>query len=197
MNLQMISHVLITLKTVKGSKQLRLDPTIYDVILKQRIEVGDVIYIEANSGAVKVCIFYILCFISYLVALAIKKVCKRTQRNVHAYTARRLSAFSLCLQHFNFNSIWETHPSCHLTVSWIVYHLANILYELFLIEDIYDELITIISFRDWDGVMFMRLILISRRMSSFQSLRAMLENAKKLYRLWFFLFCVNAFMGCK
>uniref|UniRef100_A0A1I8EG93 RuvB-like helicase n=1 Tax=Wuchereria bancrofti TaxID=6293 RepID=A0A1I8EG93_WUCBA len=48
-----ISHVLIGLKTVKGSKQLKLDPSIYDTLLKQKVEVGDVIYIEANSGAVK------------------------------------------------------------------------------------------------------------------------------------------------
>ncbi|KAJ1363307.1 RuvB-like protein 1 [Parelaphostrongylus tenuis] len=48
-----ISHVIISLKTAKGSKQLKLDPSIYDSILKQKIEVGDVIYIEANSGSVK------------------------------------------------------------------------------------------------------------------------------------------------
>ncbi|CAP36675.1 Protein CBR-RUVB-1 [Caenorhabditis briggsae] len=48
-----ISHLLIGLKTAKGSKQLKLDPSIYDSILKQRVEVGDVIYIEANSGIVK------------------------------------------------------------------------------------------------------------------------------------------------
>ena len=48
-----ISHVIIGLKTTKGSKQLRLDPSIYDAIQKENIAVGDVIYIEANSGAVK------------------------------------------------------------------------------------------------------------------------------------------------
>ncbi|KJH51590.1 TIP49 protein [Dictyocaulus viviparus] len=48
-----ISHLIITLKTAKGSKQLKLDPSIYDSILKQKIEIGDVIYIEANSGSVK------------------------------------------------------------------------------------------------------------------------------------------------
>lgn len=48
-----ISHVVIGLKTVKGTKQLRLDPSIYESILKERIAPGDVIYIEANSGAVK------------------------------------------------------------------------------------------------------------------------------------------------
>jgi RuvB-like protein 1 (pontin 52) len=30
-----------------------LDPTIYESLQKERVEVGDVIYIEANSGAVK------------------------------------------------------------------------------------------------------------------------------------------------
>ncbi|CAI5450242.1 unnamed protein product [Caenorhabditis angaria] len=48
-----ISHLVLSLKTAKGSKQLKLDPSIYDSILKQRIEIGDVIYIEANSGIVK------------------------------------------------------------------------------------------------------------------------------------------------
>lgn len=49
-----ISHVVVGLKTVKGTKQLRLDPTIYEAIQKERVVVGDVIYIEANTGAVKV-----------------------------------------------------------------------------------------------------------------------------------------------
>ncbi|CDR99100.1 hypothetical protein, partial [Sporisorium scitamineum] len=48
-----IAHVVIALKTVKGTKQLRLDPSIYESIMKERISVGDVIYIEANTGAVK------------------------------------------------------------------------------------------------------------------------------------------------
>ncbi|KAJ7125883.1 RuvB-like helicase 1 [Mycena filopes] len=48
-----VSHVIIGLKTVKGSKQLRMDPSIYEAILKEKIVVGDVIYIEHNTGAVK------------------------------------------------------------------------------------------------------------------------------------------------
>jgi len=48
-----ISHVLIGLKTSKGTKQLKLDPSIHDTLMKQKIDVGDVIYIEANSGAIK------------------------------------------------------------------------------------------------------------------------------------------------
>ncbi|KAK0467331.1 RuvB-like helicase 1 [Desarmillaria tabescens] len=48
-----VSHVIVHLKTVKGVKQLRLDPSIYESILKEKIVVGDVIYIEANTGAVK------------------------------------------------------------------------------------------------------------------------------------------------
>ncbi|KAF7232691.1 hypothetical protein EG68_11817 [Paragonimus skrjabini miyazakii] len=48
-----ISHVIISLRTAKGVKQLKLDPCIYESIQKEHVEVGDVIYIEANSGAVK------------------------------------------------------------------------------------------------------------------------------------------------
>ena len=49
-----VSHVVIGLKTVKGTKQLRLDPAIYEAILKEKVVVGDVVYVEANTGAVKV-----------------------------------------------------------------------------------------------------------------------------------------------
>jgi RuvB-like protein 1 (pontin 52) len=49
-----VSHVIIGLKTVKGSKQLKLDPVIYENIQKEKVSLGDVIYIEANTGAVKV-----------------------------------------------------------------------------------------------------------------------------------------------
>ncbi|KAL9087877.1 MAG: hypothetical protein Q9165_006439 [Trypethelium subeluteriae] len=48
-----ISHLLITLKSGKGTKKLRLDPSIYEAIQKERVRLGDVIYIEANTGAVK------------------------------------------------------------------------------------------------------------------------------------------------
>merc|ERR1739844_727023 len=48
-----VSHLIIGLKTAKGTKQLKLDPTIYEALQKEKVEVGDVIYIEANSGAVK------------------------------------------------------------------------------------------------------------------------------------------------
>lgn len=48
-----ISHVLLGLKTAKGTKTLKLDPTIHDSLTKEGVAVGDVIYIEANSGAVK------------------------------------------------------------------------------------------------------------------------------------------------
>ncbi|CAH1404640.1 unnamed protein product [Nezara viridula] len=48
-----VSHVIIGLKTAKGTKQLKLDPSIHESLTKEKVEVGDVIYIEANSGAVK------------------------------------------------------------------------------------------------------------------------------------------------
>mmetsp|Transcript_37175 Transcript_37175/g.82685 ORF Transcript_37175/g.82685 Transcript_37175/m.82685 type:complete len:459 (+) Transcript_37175:220-1596(+) len=50
---KVVSHVIIGLRTVKGTKQLKLDPTIHDALTKEKVQVGDVIYIEANSGAVK------------------------------------------------------------------------------------------------------------------------------------------------
>lgn len=48
-----IAHVIITLKSQKGSKQLKLDAAIYESLEKEKVSVGDVIYIEASSGAVK------------------------------------------------------------------------------------------------------------------------------------------------
>lgn len=48
-----ISHVVLGLKTTKGTKTLKLDPTLYDALSKESVTIGDVIYIEANSGAVK------------------------------------------------------------------------------------------------------------------------------------------------
>merc|ERR1712028_196762 len=48
-----VAHVVIGLKTTKGTKQLKLDPSIYEALQKEKIVPGDVIYIEANSGAFK------------------------------------------------------------------------------------------------------------------------------------------------
>ncbi|KAJ3396064.1 RuvB-like protein 1 [Lobulomyces angularis] len=48
-----ISHVIIGLKTVKGVKQLKLDPMIYESLQKEKVLIGDIIYIESNTGSVK------------------------------------------------------------------------------------------------------------------------------------------------
>lgn len=48
-----IAHVIIGLKSAKGTRRLRLEPSIYESIQKERVAVGDVIYLEANTGAVK------------------------------------------------------------------------------------------------------------------------------------------------
>lgn len=48
-----ISHLLITLKSARGTKKLRLDPSIYEAVQRERVTVGDVVYIEANTGACK------------------------------------------------------------------------------------------------------------------------------------------------
>ena len=50
---KVVSSVVVSMKTTKGQKQLKLDPSIYENIQKEKVAVGDVIYIEATSGAVK------------------------------------------------------------------------------------------------------------------------------------------------
>ena len=50
---KVVNNVVVGLKTTKGQKQLKLDPSIYENIQKEKVAVGDVIYIEATSGAVK------------------------------------------------------------------------------------------------------------------------------------------------
>merc|ERR1712091_378515 len=36
-----------------GAKQLRLDPSIYEQMQKEKVAVGDIIYVEGSTGAVK------------------------------------------------------------------------------------------------------------------------------------------------
>jgi RuvB-like protein 1 len=48
-----ISSVTIGLKTTKGNRQIKLDPTVYENLQKEKVQTGDVIYIETSSGAVK------------------------------------------------------------------------------------------------------------------------------------------------
>ena len=50
---KVVQSVIVGMKTTKGQKQLKLDPSIYENIQKEKVAVGDVIYIEATSGAVK------------------------------------------------------------------------------------------------------------------------------------------------
>ena len=48
-----IKHVNVSLQAGKGIKSFRLDPSIFESIQKEKITIGDVIYIETNTGAVK------------------------------------------------------------------------------------------------------------------------------------------------
>lgn len=41
---------MLTLKTVKGMKTLRLAPQLHDSLQKEKVRVGDVVFIEANTG---------------------------------------------------------------------------------------------------------------------------------------------------
>lgn len=47
-----VTEVRVGLETLKNKSTLRLDPSIYEQIQKQKISVGDVIYIETSSGMV-------------------------------------------------------------------------------------------------------------------------------------------------
>ena len=50
---KIVVNVMISLKTTKGTKTLKLDPSIYENIQKEKISIGDVVYVEAASGNVK------------------------------------------------------------------------------------------------------------------------------------------------
>ena len=45
-----VSAIVMTLKTTKGTKSLKLAPQIHEGLQKQKVRPGDVIYIEAQSG---------------------------------------------------------------------------------------------------------------------------------------------------
>ncbi|XP_953307.1 RuvB-like DNA repair helicase, putative [Theileria annulata] len=50
-----MNGVLVTLKTVKGSKTLRLAPQVHEQLVKEKVSIGDVIFIESGSGQVRRC----------------------------------------------------------------------------------------------------------------------------------------------
>eukprot|EP00917_Polyrhabdina_sp_WS-2016_P028675 GHVP01061043.1.p2 GENE.GHVP01061043.1~~GHVP01061043.1.p2 ORF type:complete len:442 (-),score=78.16 GHVP01061043.1:2012-3337(-) len=48
-----ISNITLILKSLKGSKSLKLDPSIHYDLLKENIKIGDIIYIDSSSGEIK------------------------------------------------------------------------------------------------------------------------------------------------
>ena len=48
-----ISHVNIGLRTTKGHKTMKMDASIFQYLENERVVIGDVIYIESNSGVLK------------------------------------------------------------------------------------------------------------------------------------------------
>ena len=50
---RIVSSVTVSLKTTKGAKTLKLAPSIYDHLQREKVQVGDVIFIEANTGVAK------------------------------------------------------------------------------------------------------------------------------------------------
>jgi len=50
---RVVSYVTISLKTSKGAKTLKLAPSIFEYLQRENVQIGDVIYIEANTGVAK------------------------------------------------------------------------------------------------------------------------------------------------
>eukprot|EP00917_Polyrhabdina_sp_WS-2016_P011242 GHVP01024833.1.p1 GENE.GHVP01024833.1~~GHVP01024833.1.p1 ORF type:complete len:463 (+),score=103.97 GHVP01024833.1:20-1408(+) len=48
-----VSAINVTLKSAKGTKALRLAPQIHDSLVKEKVKVGDVVFIEVMTGVVK------------------------------------------------------------------------------------------------------------------------------------------------
>lgn len=48
-----ITSVSLTLRSAKGTKTLRLEPSVYEGLMRAKVSVGDVVYVESNSGSVK------------------------------------------------------------------------------------------------------------------------------------------------
>ena len=48
-----IASVTLGLKISKGSRQIKLVPTVYENLQKEKVKINDVIYIETSKGTVK------------------------------------------------------------------------------------------------------------------------------------------------
>ncbi|KAH8741638.1 Ruv DNA-helicase-related protein [Cryptosporidium ryanae] len=48
-----VSAILLTLKSAKGTKTLRLAPQLSEVFQKEKVKIGDIVYVESTSGIVK------------------------------------------------------------------------------------------------------------------------------------------------
>lgn len=48
-----ISHVDLVLRAQKGTKTLKMDPQIWESLMRQKVKVGDIILIESGNGALK------------------------------------------------------------------------------------------------------------------------------------------------
>lgn len=48
-----ISHITMTLKSAKGTRQFSFDPSIYASLCREQVQVGDIIHLETGSGLVK------------------------------------------------------------------------------------------------------------------------------------------------
>ncbi|KAK6590476.1 Ruv DNA-helicase-related [Cryptosporidium xiaoi] len=48
-----VSAIVLTLKSAKGTKTLRLAPQLCEVFQKEKVKIGDIVYVESTSGIIK------------------------------------------------------------------------------------------------------------------------------------------------
>ena len=99
-------------KQPKGTKQLRLDHTIYDA--KEKIVVGDVIYIEHQTGAVNVCTLYSKSPCSYSILTRRSAVLGIQTRMLLPMTSNRRH-----MSHSQKATCTSTKSSCKMSLSAI------------------------------------------------------------------------------
>ena len=56
-------HVNLTLRAASGWKKLQIDGELYDSLLKQNVEVGDIIFLDNTNGIIKVQSFFVGIFL--------------------------------------------------------------------------------------------------------------------------------------
>jgi hypothetical protein len=96
-----ISHVIIGLKTVKGTKQLKLDPTIYDALIKEKVRSSLFLCFSLYNDSNILLAFSIFLYTYYNVFV---KYNKYTPTIFFSFGCWVINANNLMSRHFDSNS---------------------------------------------------------------------------------------------